>query len=179
MQKFWKISVVVSLIGAVIFIFGSCQHSTASENKITKGLRASQLNDDNEIFIEATEDKGEFKWRIKTYEVPLSKPLTFKVKAHKAARARVWLLFPANFDFVEGSDDNTTFCSTKDLLAVRFDSSGYATIAVPERFADPEKSRTVRYSVMISENDGHGWTDWYYAHGPESPPGMIIPKKHG
>jgi len=163
-QKTVKSVVVAALLGAIIIIMGSCQQGMATDEKPGEDPTAATLKIQN-VEIILNEKTGN--WELPTLTVPRKHRIQFN-----AGDRMVWMLFPGDFDYVEGEG---TFCKTENLLAVTVVPNGYAVIKVPEYFPNPDREQTIRYSVMFMERDGESWGDWKYAHGPNTPPGMIIP----
>jgi hypothetical protein len=162
MRKGLKGVMLVALVCAVIIISGSCQLGVATDEKPGNPpkIHEAQIKKD---------ERG--KWGFPTLRIKRGERFSLN-----AGNMKFWLLFPADFNFVKGK---ATICKTDAFLAVAIDKGGFAVIEVPEYFPNPEEDQTVRFSFMFMERDGANWGDWQYAHGPESPPGMIIPKKHG
>jgi len=163
-QKTVKSVVVAALLGAIIIIMGSCQQGMATDEKPGEDPEAATLTIQN-VEIILNEKTGN--WELPTLTVPRKHRIQFN-----AGDRMVWMLFPGDFDYVKGKG---TFCKTENLLAVTIVPNGYAVIGVPEYFPNPDRKQTIRYSVMFMERDGESWGDWKYAHGPNTPPGMIIP----
>jgi hypothetical protein len=153
-QKTVKWVVVAALIGAIIVIIGLCQQGEATVKP-------------QEVEITFNEEKGH--WQLPPITVPRTGRVRFDAKDKM-----VWMLFPGDFNYVEGKG---TFCKSSNLLAIAIGRDGYAVIEVPDYFPNPDIEQTITYSVMIMKNNGKDAMDWQYAHGNNPPPRMIIPKK--
>jgi len=165
-QKTVKSVIVAALLGGIIILMGSCQQGMATDEK-PGDTPPSATEALQYVEIILNEETGN--WELPTLTVSRTHKIRFD-----AGERMVWMLFPGDFDYVEGKG---TFCKTKNLLAVTVIPNGYAVIGVPEYFPNPDREQTIRYSVMFMERDGEKWGDWKYAHGPNTPPGMIIPPK--
>jgi hypothetical protein len=123
--------------------------------------------------IELTEDEKHETWKIPSIIVHAGE--SFHVAA---GNIKIWMIFPANFEFVRGNASSCT--ADEKFLAVALDMGGNAMIRVPEDYVAAGEEKTVRYSFMFMMHEGASSGDWEYAHGENSPPGMIIrPKKSG
>jgi hypothetical protein len=163
-QKTVKNVVVAALLGAIIIIMGSCQQGMATDETPGEDQQAA-TEEFQDIDIILNEESGN--WELPTVRVRRTHRIRFN-----AGDRMVWMLFPGDFDYVRGKG---SFCKTANLLAVTVVPNGYAVIEVPEYFPNPDREQTIRYSVMFMERGGEKWGDWKYAHGPNTPPGMIIP----
>lgn len=152
MQKTVQWIVMAVFLGAIIVILGLCQKGAATVKP-------------QEVEITFNEEKGH--WQLPPITVPRGGRVRFDAKNKK-----VWMLFPGDFNYVEGKG---TFCKSSDLLAITIDRDGYAVIEVPEYFPNPDIEQTITYSVMLMKNHGKEQSDWQYAHGKNPPPKMIIP----
>jgi hypothetical protein len=145
---------VAVLLGAIIVTMGSCQPTVANDKPQTVQIRF---------------DAEAERWKVP----PLTVYRAGKVM-YQASDTDVWMLFPGDFDYVEGQG---TFCKTRNMLAVAIPKEGFAVIEVPESFPDPEVDQKISYSVMLRLEKANGKIDWQYAHGENPPPKIIIPKK--
>jgi len=151
-QKTVKWVVVAALLGAIIVIIGLCRQGSATVNP-------QQAN--------ITFDKEKGQWGIPPLVVPRTGQVSFD-----AEDKVVWMLFPGDFNFIEGKG---TFCKTENLLAVTIERNGYAVIEVSADFPHPDIEQSISYSVMLMKNNGEKEHDWQYAHGNNPPPRMVIP----
>jgi hypothetical protein len=166
MQKTMQWVVVAVLLGAIIVIMGSCQQGAATDKKVGDTSRSATRIHHS---VEITFDKDTGQWVVPTVEVARTERVQFT-----AGDRNVWMLFPADFNYVKG---NGTFSKTRNLLAVTIPRGGGAVIEVPEYFPNPDINQTIRYSVMMMMKNGDQPEDWQYVHGKNPPPGMTIPKK--
>jgi hypothetical protein len=145
---------IAVLLGTIIIVMGSCQQTVANDKPQT---------------VEITFDAETQMWKVPPVRVHRRGQVVFK-----AGDTSVWLLFPGDFEYVQGKG---TFCQTDGLLAVSIPRDGLAIIEVPEWFPNPDVDQEVFYSVMLRLKSGEGTYDWQYAHGENPPPRIIIPKR--
>ena len=159
-----NVAVVTALAVAVLVIMGSCQLGDADD---TKPAKREVSNEPEIISIDIEYNEESKQWEIPTETVERGQRFRFN-----AGQRTVWVLFPGEFDYISGEG---IFCQTREMLAVTIKDGGSALIEVPRSFPNSDVKQTVRYSVMFRDSGADGWGAWEYAHGPNTPPGMIIP----
>lgn len=106
-------------------------------------------------------EKGQ---KVKTVTVKRGEVIKFI-----AANLEVFVVIPdPNFEPGNGCEDWTAAAS---YVAFRIDK-GSARVIVPDTYPDPDREKTIWYSVMVFDG-----ADSEYLHGENPPPKIIIPKR--